>query len=333
MLYETPDFNNLKDLIRNSSSSFSEVIKDLRNMIAGGNTRQVESPNAAYSACMLNFGTMLESSRIAYDDMFTGIMQQLPMTMVNSLAEGINICLPKLPNRNWTYEEILKFFMDCASEMNSFHKILGAPWVLDNMHELNKGLEMFLHLIDKSYRNIETDIIPLKPVALALLWALLLVCLVEKYTGSCTDSEKANIAKLAISIVLSLFAGFTGYVHSGGFTGLPPVTSYIRTYYNAQKRFENAFPYYYGKVPRFLKFKNCRDFDDLTYSLQRDAGCGLNIAYTFRVGDSLLENLSGHNYISDDVLRQTLRSLWPLPSEYEAKKMYRIYSNEKVYHL
>ena len=60
---------------------------------------------------------------------------------------------------------------------------------------------------------------------------------------------------------------------------------------------------------------------------------GINMVYTFRVGDSLLENLSGKRAISEDVAKQTLKSLWPLPMTNEAKKVYRLYTESKIYTL
>ena len=67
--------------------------------------------------------------------------------------------------------------------------------------------------------------------------------------------------------------------------------------------------------------------------MQITAAKGLNMAYTFRVGDSLLENLSGTSVCSEEVLKNTLKSVWPLPNSYESKKIYRLYTENKIYYL
>ena len=45
-----------------------------------------------------------------------------------------------------------------------------------------------------------------------------------------------------------------------------------------------------------------------------------------------MKNLEGNKLISDDVIRNTLKSVWPLPTEYEAGKMYKLYTTEGIYH-
>lgn len=276
---------------------------------------------------------VLESDIVGFDDVFSRIHEFIPQSLVSDYTTAMDSYWSKRPfTGNETYEEILKRYMEFASDVNSI------PWFIDSI--ANGSVKIFnviVKLLNKFSSKIrdtlDWDMFPIKPVVLALLWALLLMELTSKYTNSCASFEKERIAKLAISLVLALFAGFTGYVHSGGYTGVPPITSYIRTYYNARNWFQQEHPYYYEKLPSVLKFSNCEDFNNLTRTMQISAAKGINMVYTFRVGDSLLENLSGETVISEDVAKQTLKSLWPIPMTSEAKKVYQLYTETKIYNL
>lgn len=283
---------------------------------------------------------VMKGHEVEFEIVYNQVFSLIPSSLVSDLSSVMSSCQQlssRLVKGGETYEDIMKRYMECASDMNSFRNALGAPWIFDNLQNAGKIFDVIVKLINKfsskEYHTIESDIIPLKPIALALLWALLLMRLSSKYTNSCVDFEREKIARLSVSLVLSLFAGFTGYVHSGGYTGLPPITSWLRTYYTVRTSFERNYPYYYQKVPRFLKFNECSNFNNLMRSQQKDAGQGMNMVYTFRVGDSLLKNLEGSKLISDDVIKGTLRSVWPLPSEYEAGRMYKLYTTDRIYHI
>ena len=283
---------------------------------------------------------VMKGYEVEFETIYNQVFSLVPSSLVSELSSVMSSCQQlssRLIKGGESYEEIMKRYMECASDMNSFKNALGAPWIFDNLQSVGKIFDVIVKLINrfssKAYHTIESDIIPLKPIALALLWALLLMRLSSKYTNSCADFEKERIARLSVSLVLSLFAGFTGYVHSGGYTGVPPITSWLRTYYTVRTTFERKYPYYYQKVPRLLKFNECSNFNNLMRTQQKDAGQGMNMVYTFRVGDSLLKNLEGNKLISDDVIRNTLKSVWPLPTEYEAGKMYKLYTTEGIYHI
>lgn len=222
--------------------------------------------------------------------------------------------------------------MDFASDINS------VPWFIESLASSGgKVYDVVVKLLNKftesEHKTLDWDLFPIKPALLALLWSILLMELTAKYTNYCASFERARIAKMAISLVLAVFAGFTGYIHTGGYTGVPSVTSWMRTLYNSRKMVEKEYPYYATYIPEFLKFSDCSNFDNLTEYKQISAAKGLNMAYTFRVGDSFLENLSGNKSCSEDVLKRTLKSLWPLPMSYEANKIYKLYTEDKIYYL
>jgi len=307
--YTIPEYEYLSYTERNLiTSSVEPLISNLRSLV-------------------------LENHSVGFDIAFSRIHAYIPQSLVSDFTCAMDSYWSKRQfTGDETYEEILKRYMVFASDVNSI------PWFIESV--VSGGSKLFDIVVkllnrftSKTSDTLDWDIFPIKPVVLALLWAFLLMELTSKYTNSCASFEKERIAKLAISLVLALFAGFTGYVHSGGYTGVPPITSYIRTYYNAQSWFQKEFPYYYRNVPSVLKFTICEDFNNLVSSMQISAAKGINMVYTFRVGDSLLENLSGKRAISEDVAKQTLKSLWPLPMTNEAKKVYRLYTESKIYTL
>ena len=264
----------------------------------------------------------------------------IPSALVNPLVDQMKKCRylsSPLISGNEAYEDILKLYMDCASDLNSFKSVLVAPLIFDYLQTAGKVWDAVIKVINifklKTFNDFDSDIIPLKPIVLAFLWSLLLMRLTSKYTNSCADFEMERIAKLALALVISLFTGLTGYAHSGGYTGVYPITSWIKLFYVVRTEFEKEHPYYYSIVPSVLKFNECSNFNNLMKYQQKDAGQGMNMAYTFRVGDALLRNLEGQTLISENVIKQTLRSIWPLPSEYEAKRMYEIYADNKIYYL
>lgn len=286
--------------------------------------------------CIGNLRSLVKMSyHVDFDTIYNRIYSYIPEVMVNEMTCSMGSYWNqrhKLFNGNETYEEIMKKFMDMAADINS------VPWFIESLESGGgKVYDVVVKLLNKftssEHKTLDWDLFPIKPALLALLWALLLMELTTKYTSSCVSFERARIAKLSISLVLALFAGFTGYVHTGGYTGVPSVTSWIRTLYNARKWIENEHPYYSSYVPEFLKFYDCSEFDNLTSSMQISAAKGLNMAYTFRVGDSLLENLSGNGICTEDVLKRTLKSVWPLPMSYEANKIFRLYTEDRIYFL
>lgn len=285
-------------------------------------------------------GLVLTQQTIGYEVVYNQLYHSLPSSLVNPFVDQMAICKSlssPLISGYETYEEILKRYMSCASDLNSFQSVLVVPLIFDYLQTAGKVWDVIIKVVNKfsakTYNTFDSDIVPIRPIILALLWALLLMRLTTKYTHSCADFELERIARLSLSLVISLFAGFTGYAHSGGYIGVPSITSWIKLFYVVRTEFEKEHPYYYSLVPTVLKFNECSDIKTLTKSQQKDMGQGMNMVYTFRVGDSLLRNLEGRTIVSDDVIKQTMRSIWPLPPQYEAKRMYEIYADNKIYFL
>ncbi len=275
---------------------------------------------------------MIKSNNISCDVVYDKLYLNMPQAVVEEFTFAINdfnTANPDFLNVDESYEEIMKQFMKYSADINLPFLIIDSRNKIFNV--VIKAVNLFK---EGKYSTINEDVLPLKPVALAMLWALLMMKLVRKYTKYCTDLELKRIVKITLSIVISTIIGFTGYMHSGGFVGnLSSPTKIIKTCYTIQKSIEEYAPKFYNKIPEYLKFKDCHDFNSLIKSQQISASKGLNMTYTFRVGDSLLHNLSRNKYLDDGIIKKVFTSLWPLPTEEESKKMYQLYTDNKVYYL
>ena len=280
------------------------------------------------------FKSLVQKTRYrTREDVLTSLCINMPEPLVKEMVCTLKKYISE--NNSYassSYEEILKTFMG-YSEKNE-----NIPWAIAKY--INAGSKLIDYCIgfvnkftSSSHNTLDLKVVSMRPYALALIWAILMLEIVRKYTGSCVDDNLENIAKLSISLVLSLFAGFTGFMHSGGNVGgVSSPTKYLRLYYNVQKTIEEKYPYQYYKIPDSLKFKS-DNFESLISSLQISAGKGLSMAYTFRIGDIFIENLLDNTVVSDDVIERTFKSIWPVPSSYESQKMYRLYTESRIYYM
>lgn len=355
-----------RDLFSNTAEGLSETISDIGNFLSGlfkSKTKQEAKVNTSIKrvstfyafpeyeylnasernlitpsveSCIGNIRSLVNTSYLLeFDAIYNKVYSIIPSSMVDEMTSSMDLywnLRSRLYDSDETYEEIMKKFMDYAADLNN------VPWFIQSL--ASGGIKIFdvvvklLNKFTKSvHKTLDWDLFPIKPALLALLWAILLMELSSKYSYSSVSPERARIAKMVISLVLALFAGFTGYVHTGGYIGVPSVTSWVRTLYNARTIIENDYPRYSSYIPEVLKFYDCSDFNYLTNSMQITAAKGLNMAYTFRVGDSFLENLASNGTCTEEVLKRTLKSVWPLPMSYEANKIYKLYTEDKIYYL
>ena len=266
------------------------------------------------------------------EDVYTALCINMPESLVQEMVVTLKGYIEhNNPFAASSYEEIMKSFMEYTQDIENI------PWCIARyINAGSKLIDYCIRFVNKftsvSHDTLDLKVISMRPYALALIWAILMLEIVRKYTGSCVDYDLENIARLSISLVLSLFAGFTGFMHSGGRVGgVTSPTRYLRLYYNVQKTIEENYPYHYYKIPDCLKFRN-DSFESLISSMQISAGKGLSMAYTFRIGDALIENLLNCTVVSDDVMERTFKSIWPVPSTYECQKMYRLYTESQIYY-
>lgn len=285
----------------------------------------------------------IENLKIADVDekmIFNQIYKSIPTFVVEDISQKIFEYKKARDNQNNsnynndTYEKIMVRYMNYAG--------VNIPYWVQSVLNIdnpltNKFFEVVLH---RSFKDspIAIDCFPIKPVVMASIWAFLLFDLSAKYLKE-TEHNISIIAKLSISLVISSFSGLFGYLHQGGILpgSVPSWTSWLRTIYSGAKWVQNKSPYIFEKfVPELLRKIDefiFADFNKLSKALQKQTAQVLNMLDTFRVGDTFLENLSSSSYISEDSVINIFKSMLPLPTSYEARKMYLIFTNNKVYNL
>lgn len=272
-----------------------------------------------------NVKTVMLGVAVSPEAIFEAI-DKSPTFVTNGVLELSNK-LRKPYSFSSSLEDILRYYMEQANNAEqATNFIKGFGW-------MTKAGCYSYDLMVKSYQKIDQfkdstgshiNIINLRPVFLAALWAAMIFDL------SAHDSINVNekgVVKLAMSLVLTSIVGATSYMHSGGRAfGFKSPTSYLRVYLNAQKLIEDRYPYQYKTyVPDFLKFNVAEDFDQFIRSEQISASKGLNMAYTFRVGDIYISNMMAERSVDMRCLKKVLSSLKPIPTDEEAKRVYRLY--------
>ena len=272
-----------------------------------------------------NVKTVLLGGAVSPEAIFEAIYKSPTFVTDGVLALSNKLRIPY--SSSFSLEDILRYYMEQAN------KAEVATNFIKGFGYIKKAGCYFYDLMVKSYQKIpqfndstgsHINIINLRPVFLAALWAAMMFDL------SAHDSLNVNekgVVKLAMSLVLTSIVGATSYMHSGGRAfGFKSPTSYLRVYLNAQKLIEDRYPYQYKTyVPNFLKFNTADDFDKLIISEQISAGKGLNMAYTFRVGDIYISNMIAEKSVDKSCLKKVLSSLKPIPTNEEAERVYRLY--------
>ena len=263
----------------------------------------------------------------------------VPDEVANELAESEQILLIAQAYADTkTYEDIIKECMSMSKEINLPTEISK---VLDGLTVLSKLEKWFNQTSNIEESEVTSDIEDsevfllrqIKPIMLAALWSAMLMALVIKKIGSIDEFQKKDIAKFVIALVGSIVSGIASFAHSGGrVCGFKSPTKYAQKYASYLSQLREVKPYLYSKIPKELVFEN-KNFEKMNKYEQASVQQGLNMAYTFRIGDNLLTIMQSKNNFGTNVLNKLVNSIWPLPTENEADRMYRLYcANEKLYY-
>lgn len=254
----------------------------------------------------------------------------VPDEVANELAESEQILLIAQAYADTkTYEDIIKECMSMSKEINLPTEISK---VLDGLTVLSKLEKWFNQTSD--IEDSEVFLLrQIKPIMLAALWSAMLMALVIKKIGSIDEFQKKDIAKFVIALVGSIVSGIASFAHSGGrVCGFKSPTKYAQRYASYLSQLREVKPYLYSKIPKELVFED-ESFKNMTKYEQASVQQGLNMAYTFRIADNLLTIMQSKNNFGTNVINKLVNSIWPLPTEYEADRMYRMYcANEKLYY-
>lgn len=268
----------------------------------------------------------IDSALDCYQKIYDSIPDNLYKSLINCSAKFYPDEAEKeheSTNPNMGYEEILKYYMDLAG--GSFPMTVG-------INDAFVAVEKIIKFFRRSDCEFIDEYIPIKPFILAAIWLALDMSLGKQYFENMESINNESVSRFVLSFLISSMCGVTGYFHSGG-VGLPfpNITNYIKTYFNIQCTIKQNASKVYGKIPRFLKFNINETFEDLIKEKQKDAGRGLSMVYTFRVGNAFLCSLLEESVFSRETAQNIFRSLWPLPQESESIRMYFIYSGIPIY--
>jgi len=218
-----------------------------------------------------------------------------------------------------SFEEILKYAMDISRRINNpIIKGIDALPGLDNLLETDL---------------IGSDTFGVQRISLAIVWSALILALLSKWT-TIMDYEEKRIIKGGIASALSVGVAFIQFCHKSP----ESITNYLRLLYENYNNVRDKYNKYHAKqIPDILKISSPRsDFARMTSEEKITTGQVLNMVYTFRVGDtamSILETKSRGFVISDDICKNIIKSIIPIPTQEETKKIYRLYTEDHIYNF
>ncbi len=253
------------------------------------------------------------------------VVAKVPNVVAKELAESKQVLLVAQEYaRTKTYEDIIREFMSMSKEMTLPSTLSGALRWGNRLEDWFTGTTIIR----------DSGALQIRPIMLATLWSTMLMALIIKRMGSIGDYQKENVAKFAIALVVSIISGIGSYAHSGGsICGVKSLSKYAPRYVKYIQGIRETKPWLYKKIPQILLFKN-KDFESMNTYEQASPQQGLNMAYTFRIADNLLGTLQGEDGFWLSVVSKLVDSLWPLPTEDEAGRMYRMYCfKEKLYYI
>lgn len=248
---------------------------------------------------------------------YTIDVKNLYWNIDDSLINGILSIIKVLDGT--TYEEILRTSMKFAKTANN-PIITGfdALPALDNFF----GIDL-----------IEADSFGVQRWGLAVIWSALLLSLFTKYTSSVIEIEKKNIIKASIALSLGTGVAFLQFCHKSP----ESITNYFRMLYEGYNNVRDKYNQRNEKkIPDILRLNSPRkDFASLTKDQKITVGQVLNIVYTFRVGDMFLSVLEKEkcSVLSSDIMEKAIESIWPLPSQNDVDKIFRLYTENKIYYI
>ncbi len=126
--YSIPELSDLSYLERNLiTQPVEDVLQNVRSLVMRGH-------------------------EVEYETIYNQVFSLIPSSLVSDLSSVMSSCQQlssHLVKGGESYEEIMKRYMECASDMNSFRNALGAPWIFDNLQNAGKIFDVIVKLINK----------------------------------------------------------------------------------------------------------------------------------------------------------------------------------------
>lgn len=257
-----------------------------------------------YATSVETFYNQTQMYRVDYKELYVNA----PQTLVDSVVAFLPASAGDAP-RDLTYEEILRAHIEVAKLAN---------------HSLVKTADMILWLCI-GWGGIQRT-------SLCTNWACLLFNLFAKFTSTITPDERNRIARGGIALAIGSTITFFQYMHKSPYG----VTNYLRIMYEGYNEIRDWSNQHFSyQIPDILKMESPRkEFARMTDDEKTTVGQMLNMVYTFRIGDAYLETCKSSNIWTDTTMEKIIdKSVSPLPEKEELKKMYKLYTKEKLYFL
>ena len=209
-------------------------------------------------------------------------------------------------SESMTYEEILKHFMKISSDVDNpisqsmniakIDKYFGEKMVYNMTCSINSG-------------------------TLAIIWSALILSIYSKYVSSVDSYNYGKIVKCGVAFALSFGVMFMQYEHKN--SGSP--TNYISKLSSVYYKYRGNY-----SLPDLLNLdKMKKSISEASYTDKIRMGQLFNMLYTFRIGDTCISKLTkGSSFID---INSIIRAAWPLPTDYDISKMYRLYTESYIY--
>ena len=209
-------------------------------------------------------------------------------------------------SESMTYEEILKHFMKISSDVDN--PISQSM----NIAKIDK------YFGDKMVYNMTCSI---NSGTLAIIWSALILSIYSKYVSSVDSYNYGKIVKCGVAFALSFGVMFMQYEHKN--SGSP--TNYISKLSSVYYKYRGNY-----SLPDLLNLdKMKKSISEASYTDKIRMGQLFNMVYTFRIGDTCISKLTkGSSFID---INSIIRAAWPLPTDYDISKMYRLYTESYIY--
>lgn len=205
-----------------------------------------------------------------------------------------------------TYEEILKHFMKISSDVDN---------------PISQSMD--IAKIDKYFgeRMVYNMTCSINSGSLAIIWSALLLSIYSKYVSSVDSYNFGKIIKCGVAFALSFGVMFMQYEHKN--SGAP--TNYISKLSSVYYKYRGNY-----SLPDLLNLDKMKNsISEASYTDKIRMGQLFNMVYTFRIGDTCISKLTKGSSSID--INSIIRAAWPLPTDYDISKMYRLYTEAYIY--
>lgn len=206
-----------------------------------------------------------------------------------------------------SYEEILRYFMKLSADIDNplsqamdiakIDKYFGEQMVYNSVCSFNSG-------------------------TLAIIWSALILSLYKKHINEISNFDLKKIIQGGVAFSLTFGVMLMQYEHRRSGSPSNCLRKLSSQYYKFREQ--------QNKLPDLLNLDKMKNsISEASYNDKLRMGQLFNMVYTFRIGDCCISKL-GHSHSYIDV-RTIIQSAWPLPTDYDISKMYRLYTESYIY--